>query len=35
MEVNQKVEVTCPHCGKVFSAPVTVEVEPQEMDWRD
>jgi len=35
MEVEQEVEVACPHCGKVFSTNVSVEVEPLDYSWRD
>ncbi len=35
MEVVQEVEVTCPHCGKVSSQIVSVEVEPLDYSWRD
>jgi hypothetical protein len=35
MEVEQEVEVECPYCNRVFTTTVVVEIEPQDVDWRD
>ena len=37
IETEEEVEVTCPHCGETFTTTVavTVDIEPQDTDWRD
>lgn len=35
MEIEREVELTCPHCGKVSTQTVYVEVEPEDYSWRD